>query len=867
MAEITSRLSTALADRYRIERQLGEGGMATVYLAHDLKHDRKVALKVLRPELAAILGAERFLSEIKVTANLQHPNILPLYDSGEADTFLYYVMPYVEGATLREKLDRQKQLGVGETVDIAKSVASALRYAHDRGVIHRDVKPENILLQSGQALVADFGIALAVSQAGRARITETGLSLGTPQYMSPEQAMGDRELDVRSDVYSLGVMVYEMLAGEPPYLGGTAQAIISKVLADDPDPVTKYRHSVPAHLDAAIRQALQKAPADRFATPTAFAEALSDPSKTVPSARAKRWRLRGVAFAGVMAGTVSLALVVLQLGGNGEAVGPDRSVAVLPFENLGGVGDAESFAIGLHDDVITQLSKISSITVISRPSVLQYTNTSKSVQVIGNELGVASVLVASIQWAGGRVRMNAQLINTQSDANLWAERFENELSVANLFDIQTTIAEQIAQALEAELRPTERAHIRALPTENLEAYEYYLRGNESRDRGYGRQHIVRTLEMYQRAVELDPVFATAYARLSTAHSAMYWFGHDRSSDRVTMAQKAVSKAQALAPDGADTHFALGAFAYRLRRDYARALEEIDLGLALQPSYSAALATRAAIQRRTGLWRQSIDAWDRAIIFDPRSANHRFNNALNHHWIGEFEEAERDYAASIALEPSSNWENYNFWAQLFLSWEGDPSRARAVLERSVGQIDQENLLDAWIKLDLREGQYQRALDRLFASDREVILGQWLFVPRVSLIADVFAAMGMSDSARVYYRAAASILNRAVVQRPGDERVHGQLGMILSALGLRDKAVLHAQRATELMPTDLDALTGPFFEYALALTYARLGDIDAAVTQLERVLGGLSLFTPRYLAGDPGFAGLRSDPRFQEMTQQR
>jgi len=286
MPEITARLSTALADRYRIERRLGEGGMATVYLAEDLKHDRKVALKVLKPELAAILGAERFLSEIKVTANLQHPNILPLYDSGEADSFLYYVMPFVEGDTLRDKLERERQLSVEETVEIAKSVSAALGYAHEQGIIHRDIKPENILLQRGQALVADFGIALAVNQAGGTRLTETGLSLGTPQYMSPEQAMGDRELDARSDIYSLGVITYEMLVGDPPHLGGNAQAIIAKILSEKPSPITLTRDLVPLNVDAAVQKALAKSPADRFASAERYVEALTNPTFTLPSTQA-----------------------------------------------------------------------------------------------------------------------------------------------------------------------------------------------------------------------------------------------------------------------------------------------------------------------------------------------------------------------------------------------------------------------------------------------------------------------------------------------------------------------------------------------------------------------------------------------------
>ena len=284
MPELLDRLKTALADRYAIEREIGAGGMATVYIAHDLKHDRKVAIKVLRPELAAVLGAERFLNEIKVTANLQHPNILPLYDSGEAESFLYYVMPFIEGESLREKINRETQLRVEETVEIAKSVAAALQYAHDRDIVHRDIKPENILLQSGQALVADFGIALAVSVAGGPRLTETGLSLGTPQYMSPEQATGDRELDARSDVYSLGCVVYEMLVGDPPHTGSTVQAVIAKVLSEQPSPITQARSLVPGNVDAAVQQAIAKSPADRFQTAVQFAEALTNPAFTLPAA-------------------------------------------------------------------------------------------------------------------------------------------------------------------------------------------------------------------------------------------------------------------------------------------------------------------------------------------------------------------------------------------------------------------------------------------------------------------------------------------------------------------------------------------------------------------------------------------------------
>ncbi len=271
------RLAAALADRYRIERELGQGGMATVYLAQDLKHDRRVAIKVLRPELAAVIGADRFLSEIKTTANLQHPHILPLFDSGVADSFLFYVMPFIEGESLRDRLTREQQLPITDAVRIATEIASALDYAHRHNVIHRDIKPENILLHDGRALVADFGIALAASKAGGTRMTETGMSLGTPTYMSPEQAMGEREITPKADVYALGCVLYEMLVGEPPYTGPTAQAIIARVMTEEPRSLTLQRKTIPPHVEAAVVTALAKLPADRFASAAAFAEALSHP--------------------------------------------------------------------------------------------------------------------------------------------------------------------------------------------------------------------------------------------------------------------------------------------------------------------------------------------------------------------------------------------------------------------------------------------------------------------------------------------------------------------------------------------------------------------------------------------------------------
>jgi serine/threonine-protein kinase len=351
-----ARLTTALADRYVIERELGHGGMATVYLAQDLKHQRKVAVKVLHPELSAILGGERFLNEIRVTANLQHPHILGLYDSGEAAGLLYYVMPFIDGESLRDKLEREKQFSVDQAVDLTRAVASALDYAHRHGVVHRDIKPENILLHDGQPLVADFGISLAVSNAGGSRLTETGLSLGTPNYMSPEQATGDRTVDGRSDIYSLGCMAYEMLTGDPPHTGSTAQAIIAKIITEQPTVMTAARPTTPAHVVAAIHTALAKLPADRFPTAALFAEALSRPGftsavtvATPHAARRTNWRLT----AGIAALALALGAGAAWLAKPGSAPGnlARFSVPIEPVAQLSS-GFARQIALSVDGTMV-----------------------------------------------------------------------------------------------------------------------------------------------------------------------------------------------------------------------------------------------------------------------------------------------------------------------------------------------------------------------------------------------------------------------------------------------------------------------------------------------------------------------------------
>jgi serine/threonine-protein kinase len=410
-----ARLQAVLADRYTIERELGRGGMAIVFLADDIKHHRQVAIKVLTPELGAALGRERFLREIATAAGLNHPHILPLHDSGEADGFLYYVIPYVEGQSLRERLDRERQLQVDDALQIAREVADALNYAHSRNVLHRDIKPENILLSAGHALVTDFGIARAINASGSGQLTEVGTLVGTPAYMSPEQIDGSQYIDGRADIYSLGCVLFEMLVGEPPFKGSTLTAVIANRLGAPAPSPREVRESVPEAVDAAVRKAMATLPADRFSTAAQFAEELGSVRASEPA----------------------------------PATVPDRSIAVLPFKNQSSDPEAEYFSDGIAEEIINALTQLPGLQVAARTSSFAFKGKDADIATVGAKLKVATVLDGSVRKAGNRVRITAQLVNVSDGYYLWSERYDSELD--DVFAIQDHIARAIAQRFEVML--------------------------------------------------------------------------------------------------------------------------------------------------------------------------------------------------------------------------------------------------------------------------------------------------------------------------------------------------------------------------------------------------------------------------------
>jgi TolB-like protein/tRNA A-37 threonylcarbamoyl transferase component Bud32 len=648
VTDALAHLRASLADRYTIERELGEGGMATVYLAEDLKHQRQVAIKVLRPELAAAIGADRFLREITTTANLRHPHILPLYDSGAAGDTLFYVMPFVDGESLRDRLSREKQLPLDDALQIAREVADALSYAHSRGVVHRDIKPENILLESGHAVVADFGIAKAISAAGGQTLTQTGMSVGTPLYMSPEQAAGDQEVDGRSDLYSLGCVLYEMLAGQPPFTGATAEILVRQHLVVDAPPVTNYRPAVPAAVAAALQRSLAKSPADRFNPVAQFSEALrtgegsSSPPRRVPG--------RGAAIgSAVLVIAVIVFFVVSRRTPSAPAVGA-ASVAVLPFVDLSPDRTNVYLGDGMSETLINALTNVAGLSVAARTSAFAFRDKAEDVREIGKQLGVATVLEGSVQRAGDRLRVTAQLIKTADGLHLWSESFDRNAS--DIFAVQDEVARAVVIALQGKLVAQADTAVVSQGTSSAVAYDAYLLGrfywNKRTTAG-----MVRAADYFQQAIRADSNYAQAWTGLADSYvlfgPAEYAVPGINQDSILTLAERAARRAIAIAPRLGEPYSSLGEILeYRLKWEEAR--DAFQRGIALSPQYATGHQWYSYDLMVWNRWDEVIREMERARELDPLSYVIVVSLAASYDGDDRATEAVPFYAQAQVLSP-------------------------------------------------------------------------------------------------------------------------------------------------------------------------------------------------------------------------
>jgi eukaryotic-like serine/threonine-protein kinase len=637
------QLAQALHDRYRLQRELGRGGMATVYLAEDVEHGRLVALKLLHPELAAALGRERFLHEIRVTARLDHPHLLPVLASGEAAGLLWYTMPYVEGESLRDRLKRETQLPVGEALRLVGEVADALDYAHRHGVVHRDIKPENILLAHGHARVADFGIARALESAGGEKLTQSGLAIGTPMYMSPEQASGSG-VDGRSDIYSLGCVLYEMLAGEPPFTGPTPQAVIVRRLFETPRPLAATRERLPAGIDPAVTKALARVPADRFATAAEFAEALAQAGSAavLPAARtpgslaARNQRLLALAALLILIGVAFAASRGFLTRRNDPAPAPAAkaaSVAVLPFRNLGRDSSEEYLSDGITEDLINSLGQARDLRVVSRTSAFTFKGKSEDVRTVGARLGVAAVVEGSLRRVGDTLRVTAQLVNIADGYQLWSGRYDRPYG--ELLAIEDELSRAILRVLSPRAAglPSSRAR---KATDNPEAYKLYLRANYHMGK-LTEPDFRAALNLYDSAIGLDPTFALAYSGLSGAYAGLYGTFLS-AAEGMPKAKAAALRALDLDSSLPEGYVALSAIQSQYEWDWRGAEQSMLRAIELNPSIGLARSAYGWLLTILGRPEEAAVQLNRARQLDPLDLNLEVMMAWPYYYTRRFDEA-------------------------------------------------------------------------------------------------------------------------------------------------------------------------------------------------------------------------------------
>jgi serine/threonine-protein kinase len=681
VTDTLDRLKAALGDRYAIQREIGRGGMAAVFLAKDLKHARDVALKVLRPEVAASVGKERFEQEIRIAARLTHPNILPLHDSGEADGLLYFVMAYAEGGALRARMEREGQLGLEDALVIARAVAAALDYAHRHDVIHRDIKPENIMIHDGVAMVTDFGIGKALSAAGAERITLPGAVVGTPTYMSPEQVAGEVEIDSRTDIYSLGSLLYEMLAGEPPYTGPSAQAIMLKRLHGPPAPLRERRPGIAPAVERAVATALAADPNDRFATAAEFARVLAawDDESIVRTPTSHSW----------------------------ATASADESIAVLPFTNLSADPENEYLSYGITEEIINALTKIEGLGVVSRTSAFAFKGRSQDIRRIGEQLNVTSVLEGSVRRAGNRLRISAQLTNVADGYHHWSERYDRE--IGDVFAIQDEIAEAIVTTLKGQLAAEKHARSIKRYTANVEAYELYLKGRyvQSTRR---RRGITKGIEYFEQAIHKDPNYALAYTGLADSYYLLAWYRFLAPHDAFTKARAAAARALEIDEELPEAHTSQGFVSFYYDWDWAETERAFERALELNPTDSTALHAYAEYMASRNRLDEAFAMIQRAHQLDPLSLTINAGLGWIHYFSRRYDRAIQQFERTLDLNPEYVFLNW-FLGQACLK-NGMPEQAVDAFRRGMARSENHSGMAAYLGFACAQGgRSEEALDIL------------------------------------------------------------------------------------------------------------------------------------------------------------
>lgn len=884
MTDLLERLQSSLSAAYRVERELGGGGMSRVFVAEEIALGRRVVLKVLPPDLAAGLSIERFRREIHLAASLHHPHIVPLLAAGEAGGLLYYTMPLIEGESLRAKLAREAELPVGEVVRLLRDVVDALSCAHQHGVAHRDIKPDNVLLTSNHAVVTDFGVAKALSEAtGRSSLTSAGVALGTPAYMAPEQAAADAHADHRVDLYAVGALAYEMLAGRPPFIGPTPQAVLAAHVTQAPEALTRFRPNLPPGLAALVMRCLEKKPADRWQSADELLhqlEAMATPSGGMaPTAST----LRGVPVLPAVSHRPAARASYLVLGlllalaaawgitryrdRPAASTGSERTLAVLPFENLGRPDD-EYFADGITEEITNRLTGIGGLKVIARSSARQYKGSAKPIRQIGEELGAGYILAGTVRWERGgdstnRVRVSPELIRVADGTNVWAHGYD--AIIAGVFQVQSDIARQVAGALDVALAGPERQALALRPTESSEAYDNYLRGNDYNQRGSSEQNLKLAEQMYQRALELDSNFALAWASLARTHDNIYWFYIDRSDARLTKVREAVERALRLQPELPEAHVAAGYYHYHGKLDYESALREFNIAGKSRPNDSDILSSIGFVERRLGKWDEARANITKAAALDPRSIENSQEAGLTLMWMRSYSEAEPYLRRPTILAPDQPIA-YGWLAELYLLWKGDPAAVAGVIRQGLSAVPPGRLVPELVRwgkggVMLAAIAEDPSLARLLEQPLENFSDTAGYYEWKAHLARRSERLG---DQRAYADSARRILEDKVKKLPDDHVFHDRLGMMYALLGRKADAVREGKSAVTLRPLSKDALNGAGVLQFLAWIYATVGEPDLAVEQLKLLLSIPSGVSVARLRSDRTWAPLRGHAGFERLV---
>ena len=871
---------------YELLEEVGRGGQGVVFRARQKSLNRTVALKVISlGQWASKAHLKRFRREAEAAASLDHPCIVPIYEVGERDGSCYFSMKFVEGGQLDEVV-RRTLMSIRQAAELIAKIARTVHYAHEHGILHRDIKPGNVLLdQKGEPHLTDFGLARLVET--ESTVTRTMEVLGTPSYMAPEQAMGhNAAISSATDVYGLGAVLYQLLTGQPPFAGGTTYETIKLLLDAEPRQPRLLNPKIDRDLSTICLKCLEKDPKRRYSSALALAEDLEHWLKHEPIqarrtgifTRTRKWVRRNPTSALLVASLIALAAAAGWIVWKSEfipdKVGITNGIAVLPFENLSPDPNNAYFADGIQDEILTRLAKIADLKVISRASTQQYQSKPRNLAQIAKQLGVANILEGSVQKAADQVRVNVQLINAQTDSHLWADTYDRKLT--DILGVESEIAKRIAESLQAKLTGREEQALAVTPTDNPKAYDAYLHGVASEPRAhtsFSHDLAEKAIGFYERAVQLDPNFALAWARLSR-EDALFYFNLEmpNRAARGDAAKRALENAQKLDPNSAETLLALGYYQYWVLNDHERAKTTFGRVSKMLPSSSEVPYALALVNRREGHWDESIAYWEQALALDPRNAELLVNAAWTYTMLRQFPVAIKLYDRVLDITPN-NPDVMAAKAGIYQAQGNLQEAARFLSGVNEQTLSEDNFVIkiAQLRFERNYGEAVRLLQARqaqfhFASEIDKVRDQ---VPLA--LTQRFA--GDTAGAKVTGGQARNTLEPLYKDQP-NETLARSLSQAYASMGEKGSALKLAEHAIMLLPRAIDAVDAPAVEQDLAMIQTIFGENSRAISTLTELLQtpygwgyGLAPITPAHLRLDPIWDPLRADPAFQKLCEEK